>query len=58
MESSSGQDDVRFRGEYLKRGPAGAVQGRFCGDIYIPPGELLYELNLASEWRKRVPEHR
>lgn len=55
LEGSTGQKDVRFRCEYLERGPAGAVQGIFFGDIYIPPSELLYEFNLASEWRRNVP---
>jgi hypothetical protein len=51
MEGSTGQQDVRFRCEFLQSGPSGAAQGRFFGDIYIPPSELLYEFNLASEWR-------
>ena len=56
LEGSTGQKDVQFRCEFLARGPAEAVQGCFYGDIYIPPSELLYEFNLASEWRKRIPE--
>ena len=56
MEGSTGKQDVQFRCSFLQRGSAEAIQGCFYGAICGPPGELLYEFHLASEWRRRVPE--
>jgi hypothetical protein len=58
LEGSTGQGDTYFKCAFLEREEAEGIQGVFYGDIYKSATEPLYELNLASEWRKPRPEQR
>jgi hypothetical protein len=55
MEGSTGQGDTYFKCAFQERGQAEEIQGCFYGGIYEPPAEPLFELHLASDWRKRRP---
>lgn len=55
MEGSIGQGDISFKLTFQARGQSEEIQGCFYGGIYTPAGEQLFELHLASDWRKRSP---
>jgi hypothetical protein len=56
MEGSTGQGDTYFKCVFHERGQEVEIQGCFHGEIYEPPTKLLFELHLASDWRKRPPK--
>ena len=56
MDGSTGQGDIYFRFTFQDRGQSEEIQGCFYGGIYTPAAEQLFELHLASDWRKRRPE--
>jgi hypothetical protein len=58
MEGSTGQGDTYFRCAFQEREQVEGIQGCFYGGIYKPAAEPLFELHLASEWRKPRPEQR
>ena len=58
MEGSTGQGDTYFKCAFQERGQAEEIQGCFYGGIYKPAAEPLFELHLASDWRKPRPEQR
>jgi len=58
MEGPTGQGDTRFKCAFQEREQAEGIQGCFYGGIYKPTAEPLFELHLASEWRKPSPERR
>ncbi len=57
MRGPTGQSDTYFECTFQERGQTEEIQGSFSGGIFAPPAEPLYDLHLASEWRKRRPEH-
>jgi hypothetical protein len=58
MEGSTGPEDTYFRCAFQEREQPEGIQGCFYGEIYKSATEPLYELHLASEWRKPRPERR
>jgi hypothetical protein len=56
MEGSTRQGDAYFKLAFQEREQAEGIQGSFYGGIYKPAAEPLFELHLASEWRKPRPE--
>ena len=56
LEGSTGQGGIYFKCAFQEREQAEGIQGCFYGGIYKSATEPLYELNLASEWRKPRPE--
>jgi hypothetical protein len=58
MQGSTGQGDTYFKCAFQEREQAEGIQGCFYGEIYKSATEPLYELHLASEWRKPRPERR
>jgi hypothetical protein len=56
MEGPTGQGDVYFKCAFRESGEGEEIQGCFHGGVYSPPAEPLFELRLASDWRKRRPE--
>jgi hypothetical protein len=54
LEGSTGQGDTYFRCAIQERGTE-EIQACFYGGIYGPPAELLFELHLASDWRRHRP---
>ena len=56
MEGSTGQGEISFKFTFQERGQSEEIQGCFYGGIYTPAAEPLFELHLASDWRKRRPE--
>ena len=55
MKGPTGQGDTYFECTFQERGQTEEIQGCFVGEIFEPPAEPLFELHLASEWRKRRP---
>jgi len=49
-----GPNALRLRRPVVTR-PGQEIQGCFYRGIYQPPAEPLFELHLASDWRKRRP---
>jgi len=56
MKGPTGQGDTYFECTLQERGQTEEIQGCFFGGIFETPAEPLFELHLASEWRKRRPE--
>jgi hypothetical protein len=58
LEGSTDQGNTYFKFAFQEREQAEGIQGCFYGDLYKSANEPLYELNLASEWRKPRPEQK
>ena len=55
MHGPTGQGDAYFQCTFHARGPTEETQGCFVGGIFSPPAQPLFDLHLASEWRRRSP---
>ncbi len=56
MKGPVGQGDTYFECTFHGRGLTEEIQGCFSGGLFDALDEPLYDLHLASDWRRRRPE--